>query len=153
MGRIRKSKIDYIRKLWRRVSQLTMETQREKSLSAVCYRVAKAPDLLYLTDEGADRVIKYMNDRQRKRMEKYKKAEKILLRSMSRQEIDAIQKENPFHEKRNMLIRRLRGLGISRVLLARVSGLKGTTIHYILSEKKGKAKKPSRCPCPPAPRG
>jgi len=131
MIRISKARVEFIRKLWKRVALDNFEERREKRLIAFCRKTVNVSNLQFLTKRDGDRVIKAMRDMERRRMSKYIRAEKILLQSLSLRERNMLRKENPYHRERDKLIRTLNNRGVSLVLLERISGLGATAIWYI----------------------
>jgi hypothetical protein len=138
MKRINEDQIDCVRRLWKCVSQIGAPLVRERRLRAFCERVIGVSDPLLLTREQGDKVIKNLKNRLKKQNATYAQSAKILLHGLSARKREILRKECPFHKDRNKLIRLLRSQGVSRVLLAKVSGLGPTSIHNIL--KKGMKK-------------
>jgi hypothetical protein len=132
MKRINSDRIDYIRGLFKSVSDIGSRDLRERKLQALCERLAGVSDPRFLTTEGAAKIILELTTRRHRKFERNARAEKILLHGLSRREKEIVRKENPFRKKRDDLLRRLRGQGISYSLLSLVSGLGETRIYMIL---------------------
>ena len=132
MKRINSDRIDYIRKLFKSVSEIKGRDRRESHFRDLCERVGGVSEPRFLTTEGAAKIILELKTRRHRKFERNALAEKILLHSLSRREKEIVRKENPFRKKRDDLLRRLRGQGISYPLLSRVSGLGETRIYMIL---------------------
>ena len=56
---------------------------------------------------------------------------KQIVDTLSREEMQAIRRENPFINQRNALIRRLRAMGVKCKILAELSGLSNQSISDI----------------------
>jgi hypothetical protein len=136
MDRIKKDQIDYIRGLWKCLSQITAPLVRERRLRTLCDRVAKVSDPLLLTSKQRNKIILSLKNRLKRQNEVYKRSKEILLHSLSAREREKVRKECPFRKERDDLIRLLRKKGVSYALLSKVSGLGKTSIYNILTNKK-----------------
>jgi len=136
MARVKKDRIDDIRRLWKCVSKITAPLIRERRLRALCERVAEVSDPLLLTREQGDKIIKDLKIRLKEQNKFYERSKEILLHSLSAREREKVRKECPFRKERDDLIRLLRKKGVSYALLSKVSGLGKTSIYNILTNKK-----------------
>lgn len=63
-----------------------------------------------------------------------------VLKSISRADVEQINRDNPFRNERNAAIKRLCRRGIKRVILSHISGLCDQTISRICRQKRKKRK-------------
>ena len=131
----RNIRLDYIRQLFRKVSDIGSKDRRDRKLRAFCERVAGVSDPNFLSLEGASKVIFELREISSKKFEKFESSKKILLASLSARQREMLKKENPFRRERDKLLRNIRKRGASYTLISLASGLGRTRVYEIL--KKG----------------
>jgi hypothetical protein len=134
MKRISNARMDYIRELWKCASEHHWKVRRERALRAFIKRVAEVSAPEFLTPKRANQIIDVIKSILERKEEESAQAKKMFIQRLSPGQEETLKKFNPFRGERDRLIRLLRNQGVSRVLLSKVSGLCGTSIHNILNK-------------------